>query len=213
MFNLTIVNWIIELFARRCVIRAIVRICGGANAAGSKNAVTPKMGTVRYVTAPAPSRDRTPQCRCYNSGAVGHAFKLLTTAGSRRRPGRISRLPPAGGAYDETGFEMWRRPLLFSFLSLLVLASAHAMERPFPAAAKRGSMTPAPYPEIVIEGRQRLLAPGARIWNEDNLIQQPASLAGSGLTVNYTEDADGAIDRVWILSPEEANRPPTKQTK
>ena len=72
-------------------------------------------------------------------------------------------------------------------------------------------MTPASYPEIVIDGQLRHLAPGARIWNTENLIEMPAALRGSGLTVNYTEDTQGAIDRVWILSPEEASEPLKQQ--
>ncbi|WP_151636798.1 hypothetical protein [Noviherbaspirillum aerium] len=110
---------------------------------------------------------------------------------------------------------MWLRPLLLLLLSLLsvaMLPAAHAFERPFPAQAKRGKMTPGAFPEIVIEGRTRQLAPGARIWNEDNLVQMPASLRGSGLAVNYTEDANGHIDRVWILTAAEASEPITKQT-
>lgn len=94
-----------------------------------------------------------------------------------------------------------------------MFSTAHAFERPFPAQAKRGKMTPAAFPDIVIEGKLRQLAPGARIWNEDNLVQMPASLRGSGLVVNYTEDVNGNIDRVWILTAAEASEPITKQTQ
>lgn len=73
-------------------------------------------------------------------------------------------------------------------------------------------MSSAPHPEIVIEGKLRRLAPGARIWNSENLIEMPAALNVSGATVNYTEDADGAIDRVWILTPDEARQPIRQQT-
>lgn len=107
---------------------------------------------------------------------------------------------------------MWHRPLLLLLISIAMLSTAHAFERPFPAHAKRGKMSPAAFPDIVIEGRTRQLAPGARIWNEDNLVQMPASLRGSGLVVNYTEDANGHIDRVWMLSAAEASEPITKQT-
>lgn len=115
--------------------------------------------------------------------------------------------------FDETGFEMWLRPLLLLLLSIAMLPAAHAFERPFPAQAKRGKMTPASFPDIVIGGRLRQLSPGARIWNEDNLLQMPASLRGSGLVVNYTEDVNGHIDRVWILTADEASEPITKQTQ
>ncbi|SNT15030.1 hypothetical protein SAMN06265795_11559 [Noviherbaspirillum humi] len=84
------------------------------------------------------------------------------------------------------------------------MASADTDQRPFPANTKRGLMTPAPYPEIQINSDRRQLAPGARIWNQDNLIEMPASLRGSDLPVRYTEDSHGEIDRVWILTPDEA---------
>jgi hypothetical protein len=81
-----------------------------------------------------------------------------------------------------------------------------AFDRPFPSNAKRGTMTPALYPSIVIDGTTRTLSPGAKIWNQENLIQMPVSLRGTDFTVNYTEDVQGAIDRVWILTKEEASR-------
>jgi len=86
-----------------------------------------------------------------------------------------------------------------------------AFERPFPAPTKRGKMTPAPHPDIVIDGKLRQLSPGGRIWNQNNLIEMPASLRGSDLVVNYTENDQGEIDRVWILTPEEARQPVAKQ--
>jgi len=94
-------------------------------------------------------------------------------------------------------------------LALLLLASAaslgvQAIERPFPANAVRGKMTPAFFPEVLIDGKVRLLAPSARIFNQDNLIELPASIRGSDLVVNYTVDSWGNIDRIWILSAEEA---------
>lgn len=105
---------------------------------------------------------------------------------------------------------MWSRSFLMLLLSGLLALPALALERPFPQNTKRGTMTPAPYPAIVIDGATRHLAPGARIWNQDNLIEMPAALRGSDLTVNYTEDGRGDIDRVWILTQDEAARPPAK---
>ncbi|RJF99447.1 hypothetical protein [Noviherbaspirillum saxi] len=107
---------------------------------------------------------------------------------------------------------MWQRPLFLLLFFASIAMPAVAVERPFPPHAKRGKMTPAPYPAIVMEGQQRQLAPGARIWNEDNLVQMPASLRGSDLIVNYTEDANAHIDRVWILDAHEASESIVKQT-
>lgn len=103
---------------------------------------------------------------------------------------------------------MWSRPFKVCILALSALgcASVFAFERPFPPGTKRGVMTPANHPQIILDGKNRHLAPGARIWNQDNLIEMPASLRGSELPVRFTEDARGDIDRVWILTPEEARR-------
>jgi len=99
---------------------------------------------------------------------------------------------------------MWACRLLVACCLLFGALSAQAFERPFPPGAKRGTMTPAIYPAIVIDDKTRALAAGARIWNQDNLIEMPASLRGSNIIVNYTQNDQGEIDRVWILNAAEA---------
>jgi hypothetical protein len=101
---------------------------------------------------------------------------------------------------------VWTRCFFVCLALASVAMPATAYERPFPAHAKRGKMTPDLHPVIVIDGKPRMLSPGARIWNENNLIEQPASLRGTNHAVNYTENADGDIDRVWILTPEETTQ-------
>lgn len=96
-------------------------------------------------------------------------------------------------------------PLLAVLAALLGTVPAYA-DRPFPATARRGVMTPAYHPDIVIDGKTRRLAPSARIFNQDNLIEMPASLRGRNIVVNYEEDRDGLIVNVWMLTPEEAGR-------
>lgn len=83
-------------------------------------------------------------------------------------------------------------------------ASAAAFDRPFPPTALRGKMTPGYFPDISLDGKARRLSPSARIFNEDNTIDMPSSLRGSDIVVNYTVDAMGEIDRVWILTRDEA---------
>ncbi len=39
----------------------------------------------------------------------------------------------------------------------------------------------------------------------------PASVTGSNLVVNYTEDFQGNVDRVWILTAREAAQTPAEQ--
>ncbi|OGB20712.1 MAG: hypothetical protein A3I66_23560 [Burkholderiales bacterium RIFCSPLOWO2_02_FULL_57_36] len=104
------------------------------------------------------------------------------------------------------------RFLIGLILSTTVL-SALAFERPFPTTAKRGKMAPATYPTIVIDGTTRRLSAGGRIWNTDNLIQMPATLRTGDYAVNYTETLQGDIDRIWILTPQEAEKPAPSQRK
>ena len=97
------------------------------------------------------------------------------------------------------------RPLLTVLVLACATLPALAFDRPFPQNTKRGAMSSGEYPEITIDGQVRRLAPGARIWNANNLIEMPAALHGQDFTVNYTEDMQGAINRVWILTPQEAS--------
>ncbi|KQW96527.1 hypothetical protein ASC94_06675 [Massilia sp. Root418] len=106
---------------------------------------------------------------------------------------------------------MWiRRSLALSsillLLPFLLPLPALADGRPFPPNAKRGKMTPAWYPAIVIDGKTRTLSPAARIFNADNTIEMPASLRGENMVVNYQEDSEGQILNVWILTREEAGQ-------
>ncbi|GAC1417818.1 MAG: hypothetical protein NVSMB6_20000 [Burkholderiaceae bacterium] len=101
--------------------------------------------------------------------------------------------------------------LTAAFGTLTASPLALAFERSFPPHAKRGVMRPDLFPAIVIDGKPRILTTGARIWNADNLIQMPASLLQKSMIVNYTEDDTFHIDRVWILSAEEAAQSPKQQ--
>lgn len=103
-------------------------------------------------------------------------------------------------------------------LALLLLACAvspwvQAYQRAFPAHAVRGKMTPGFFPEVLIDGKPRQLAPSARIFNQENLIELPAAIRGSDLLVNYTVDSWGNIDRIWLLTAEEAAQPPAGEIK
>lgn len=91
-------------------------------------------------------------------------------------------------------------------LLFVVLAAppALAFERPFPPQALRGKMTPGYAPDVTIDGKARQLSPSSRIFNQDNMIEMPAALRGKDIVVNYTVDGMGYIERVWILSGEEA---------
>lgn len=90
---------------------------------------------------------------------------------------------------------------------------AQALQRTFPPAALRGTLSTVDYPTIRMNGTARKLAPGAWIRNDRNTVDVPSSLAGRQYTVNYTENPEGDIDRVWILTPEEASQPAPDQRR
>ena len=108
---------------------------------------------------------------------------------------------------------MSMRHLVISFLLASITLSVHAFERPFPAIAKRGVMIVGQHPNIVIDDKNRTLSPGGWIRNQQNLIDMPITMYGKKFVVNYTENMEGNIDRVWILSDEEIKKPlPSKTT-
>ena len=92
-------------------------------------------------------------------------------------------------------------------LALTLAAPAHALDRLFPPQTKRGEMSNVDFPTVRINGTERRLSAGAWIKNENNTIDMPVTLRGRQFTVNYTEDNEGNVSRVWILSPAEASVP------
>jgi hypothetical protein len=109
-------------------------------------------------------------------------------------------------AGNQTELNMWIKRILIACMLTMAAASAAALERPFPQTAKRGTMSPSPHPTILIDGEMRRMTAGGRIWNQNNLIQMPATVAPGTYTINYTETLQGEIDRIWILTPQEAEK-------
>jgi hypothetical protein len=105
---------------------------------------------------------------------------------------------------------MWAtmRPirLLMIFLLATLAFSAMAVERDFPATTLRGKMIITDYPNVTMSGNALRLSPGSRIWNTQQLTQIPSSLGSDTYRVNYTLNMQGDIDRVWILTPDEAHQ-------
>ncbi|KQZ44306.1 hypothetical protein [Duganella sp. Root1480D1] len=100
---------------------------------------------------------------------------------------------------------------LAAAIALPALPALAAEPRPFPPNAKRGKMSFGYVPDIAIDGKLRQLSPAARIYSDENLTVVPASLAEQTFIVNYTEDMDGNVNLVWILTPEEARLPAPNQ--
>ena len=93
-----------------------------------------------------------------------------------------------------------------------VATPAAAQSRNFPQNALRGELTIGNPPEAVLNDRAVRLSPGARIRNQQNLLQLTGSFSGQELVVNYTLDVSGNLRDVWILTAEEARRQPWPTT-
>jgi hypothetical protein len=96
-------------------------------------------------------------------------------------------------------------------LILLLFATAAAAQlRSIPANAKRAQMSHVSQNRVEINGEPAQLSPGAQIRDPLNRIITPATLPPDS-AVKYQLDGTGLVHRVWILSPEEANRPEPQQ--
>ena len=95
----------------------------------------------------------------------------------------------------------------FALLIAALFATAAAAQlRPIPAGAKRAEMSHVRENIVEVNREQLQLSPGAQIRDPLNRIILPATLP-PGSPVKYQLDAAGLVHRVWILSPEEADRP------
>jgi hypothetical protein len=92
--------------------------------------------------------------------------------------------------------------------ALAVLPAAAQVQRNFPAGALRGELAVEVPPEAQINGSPARLAPGARIRDQNNMLQVSGALAGRKQVVHYTKDINGQLLNIWILTPAELARQP-----
>jgi hypothetical protein len=105
----------------------------------------------------------------------------------------------------------WRRQALL-LITLFCLASvAIADERIFPAQTKRGKLTVTERVEVMIDGKVKNTHPSTRIYNENDLIVQIATVFVKNAIVNYTENDLGDIEKIWLLTTQEASHPSLKK--
>jgi len=89
--------------------------------------------------------------------------------------------------------------LLTLLVALLVAGGVAAQAvRKIPADAPKGRLTARQLPLVTIDGKEFRLAPGARIFNANNLSVTP-NLVPAGTPVRYELDAQGMIRTVWIV--------------
>ncbi|HJV69398.1 hypothetical protein [Ideonella sp.] len=92
------------------------------------------------------------------------------------------------------------------------IVQAQAVQRNFPQNALRGALVIRSPFEATLNDVDAQLTPGVRIRGQNNMLQMSGALIGAKLLVHYTLDSDGRIDKVWILTPEEAAKTPWPTT-
>lgn len=92
------------------------------------------------------------------------------------------------------------------------LPAAAQVQRNFPQNALRGTIVFGTPPQIQLNGKPALLAPGARIRGQNNLLEMSGALVGARATVNFTIDAAGAVKDVWLLRTDEIAVRPWPET-
>ncbi|KAF3997642.1 hypothetical protein [Glaciimonas immobilis] len=100
----------------------------------------------------------------------------------------------------------WLKRWLIAVAMTMMALPALAFDRTFPATTLRGNMTITAYPAITVGKATLQLSPGSRIWGQNHLTQIPVSLGSSTYLVNYTQNFQGDVDRVWILTTDEASQ-------
>ncbi len=112
-------------------------------------------------------------------------------------------------------------PLIPSIISSVISAIQQAPEqappppmsmmavRPMPAGATKAVMNPPEQGTARFGDKRFPLSPALQIRSAQNLIVQPATMQ-QPVTVRYLVDAGGSVNRVWILTAEEASLPDTK---
>lgn len=97
----------------------------------------------------------------------------------------------------------------------LIVLACHAqaqLVRIFPPGTLYGKLTAMDYPEVTISKTTLRLAAGSQIRTKENMIVMPALLTDSG-PVRYQMDATGFVNRIWFLSPEEAEQAKAESKK
>ena len=88
----------------------------------------------------------------------------------------------------------------------------HAVARNFPPHSQRGELRVTSSVEGVVDGKQYRLAPGLRIFNQQNQLLFAHSLVGQDLDVRYLiEPSTGMLLTAWILTKPEIEKEPPRR--
>ncbi len=94
--------------------------------------------------------------------------------------------------------------LLLGFVLALTATPGEGFAaRNFPRDARFGKLTAFTYPYASIGGKALRMSPGAKIYNEQNLIIMPAAMRQQA-KVLYRLDNAGSLSAIWLLTEHEA---------
>ena len=88
-----------------------------------------------------------------------------------------------------------------AFLSIAWWLVACQSTNRLPDGSFVGVMTTQQLPDVQIDGKQRRLAPGARIVGANNSSVTPNQVPANS-KVRYRVDASGLVTHVWLLTPD-----------
>jgi hypothetical protein len=103
--------------------------------------------------------------------------------------------------------------LIVSILVALAAAPAQAQIRSIPENAQLGTLTLGIFPDAVLNGKAVRLGPGARIYNQDNMIIVPSTLKDVTSVVAFVTGSLGEVVSVWILKEAELKQLRARQKK
>ncbi|MCX7218806.1 MAG: hypothetical protein NTY70_07660 [Burkholderiales bacterium] len=95
------------------------------------------------------------------------------------------------------------KPLVTMLFASFAL-SAMAEGREFPANAKRAELMVTKLGDMVIDGKLRETNPSTRIFNEEGFSVTTSNLDSVKTPILYTETEIGEIQRIWLLTKQEA---------
>ena len=81
------------------------------------------------------------------------------------------------------------------------------LARPIPAESVVAQMLPPFNGRVELNGQDFGLSPASQIRDQNNRIVMPGAVQQAA-KVRYLTDVGGSVQRIWILTPEEAARSP-----
>jgi hypothetical protein len=95
-----------------------------------------------------------------------------------------------------------RTLLAMTILLAAAQLPAAAQVRAIPEDALLGRLSMGVFPDALLDGKAVRLGPGARIYDESNIIVMPGGISGEK-RVAYLRGTMGEVVQVWILTPAE----------